>query len=132
MEITNAVASRDAMESIVTQRYYVATGKNRVTVEARNAREAADEAIDRIVNDDSMVRSMGQLTSISLHGFDLDSDDDILTLTTAVMERIGFRKNKNGELVRCKTCRGVGRLDCCERIDCLDCGGLFTKDCPDC
>lgn len=34
--------------------------------------------------------------------------------------------------VKCGTCNDVGRVDCCEVIDCKECGGLFTKDCPAC
>ena len=128
-ENTSSVAP---VQSIVPQRFYVSTGKNRVTVDAKNAREAAEIAIDRIVNDESTVRSMGRLTMVSRYGFETEADDDVFTATESVMEDIGFRRNEDGDLVRCRTCRGVGRLDCCERIDCLDCGGLFTKDCPDC
>jgi hypothetical protein len=113
-------------------RYYVATGDSRVTVDANNVSDAFDEAIDRIVNDERRDRSMGELVVASTHGFDSDADDDVYTLTVSVMERIGFKRNEDGDLVRCKTCRGVGRLDCCEETDCLDCGGLFTRDCPDC
>ena len=32
----------------------------------------------------------------------------------------------------CATCGDVGRLDCCDKLDCPDCQGLFTKFCPDC
>ena len=113
-------------------RYYVATGDSRVTVDAANVSDAFDEAIERIVNDQKRDRAMGQITVASTQGFDSDSGDDVFTSTIAVMERIGFKKNEDGEMVRCKTCRGVGRLDCCEETDCLDCGGLFTRDCPDC
>lgn len=122
-------ASADA---VVSQRYYVSTGKSRVTVDAPTAKDAAEEAIERIVSDESNNRPMGRLVMISRHGFDSEADDDLFTSTESVLERIGFRRDAKGNLVRCKTCRGVGRLDCCDRIDCLDCGGLFTKDCPDC
>lgn len=33
--------------------------------------------------------------------------------------------------VTCSTCNNVGRVDCCEDVDCKHCGGLFTRDCPD-
>ena len=120
------------VDAVVNQRFYVSTGKSRVTVDAPTANDAADEAIKRIVSDESKNRTIGQLVMISRHGFDSEADDDLFTLAESVMERIGFRRDAEGNLVRCKTCRGVGRLDCCDRIDCLDCGGLFTKDCPDC
>lgn len=120
------------MQTDTLQRFYVSTSKNRVTVDAKTARHAAVEAIERIVNDESTARSMGQLTMVSPYGFDSYEDDDIFMSTTSLMESIGFRPNEDGDLCRCKTCRGVGRLDCCDKIDCLDCGGLFTKDCPDC
>jgi len=132
MTIEETAASRAHVHGIVPQRFYVSTGKNRVTVDAKNAREAAGIAIDRIANDESTSRSMGRLTMISRHGFESEADDDVFTATESVMEDIGFSRNENGDLVRCKTCRGVGRLDCCDTTDCLDCGGLFTKDCPDC
>jgi hypothetical protein len=129
LENTSSVAP---VQSIVPLRYYVATGKNRVTVEAKTAREAAEEAIERIVSDDSRSRSMGQLTQVSKYGFHSDADDDVFMATESLMEAIGFRRNDEGDLVRCMTCRGVGRVDCCDKLDCLDCGGLFTKDCPHC
>jgi hypothetical protein len=113
------------------KRYYVTTGANRVTVDAKSVREAATDAIERIVSDD-VKRSMGQITMVSLHGFESDANDDVFVSTSAIMQEIGFRPNKDGELQRCRTCRGVGRLDCCDKIDCLDCGGLGTKFCTDC
>lgn len=114
------------------KRYYVTTGKNRVTVDAKTAKEAAETAIDRITSDTSKDRSMAEVTMVSLHGFDSEADDDIFMLTVNVMLAIGFSQNEAGELVRCMTCRGVGRLDCCNKVDCLDCGGFFKKLCPDC
>ncbi len=36
------------------------------------------------------------------------------------------------EPAECSTCNDVGRVDCCDAVDCKQCGGLFTKDCPDC
>ena len=114
------------------KRYYVTTGKNRVTVDAKTAREAAETAIDRITSDTSKARSMAEVTMVSLHGFESEADDDIFMLTVNIMLNIGFSRNEAGELVRCQTCRGVGRLDCCDKIDCLDCGGLGTKFCSDC
>jgi hypothetical protein len=120
------------MASTETKRYYVTTGKNRVTVDAKTAKEAAETAIDRITSDMSKNRSMAELTMVSLYGFDSEADDDIFMLTVNVMHTIGFKENDSGELVRCLTCRGVGRLDCCDKADCLDCGGLFTKLCPNC
>lgn len=132
MTIEETAASQAHVHGVVHQRFYVSTGKNRITVDAKNAGEAAEIAIDRIVNDDSKSRTMGRITMVSRHGFETAVGDDVFMSTESVMERIGFSRNEDGDLVRCKTCRGVGRLDCCEEIDCLDCGGLFTKDCPDC
>jgi hypothetical protein len=113
--------------------YFVTTGRSRVRVEANSTTEAMQEAVERIVSaPDALQRSLGQLTQCSTVDFDSGADDDVFALTQSLMVAIGFRKNAEGDLVRCNTCRGVGRLDCCEKIDCLDCGGLFTKDCPDC
>lgn len=120
------------LHDVVTLRWYVTTGKNRLTIDAPTSKDAFDEAIERIVNDDNTARTMGQLVMASRHGFESEADDDVFTSTVSVMERIGFRRNEDGDLVRCKTCKGVGRLDCCDKLECLDCGGLFTRLCPDC
>lgn len=32
----------------------------------------------------------------------------------------------------CRVCNDVGRLDCCGELDCPDCEGLFSKNCPGC
>lgn len=119
-------------QSIVTLRWYVTTGKNRLTIDAPTTNKAIEEAIERIVSDDNTSRSMGQLVMASLVGFDAESDDDVFSSTVSVMERIGFRRNDDDELVRCKTCKGVGRLDCCDKLSCLDCGGMSTRICRDC
>lgn len=33
---------------------------------------------------------------------------------------------------KCRTCNDVGRLDCCDGLECEKCQGLFTRLCPDC
>lgn len=114
------------------QRYYVSTGKNRVTVDATSVEDAAKQAVERIVSDESRSRAMGRLLSISKLGFDIEYDDYTFVSTTTVMKSIGFKEDENGYLFRCPKCRGIGLIDCCSKTACLDCGGSSKKLCPDC
>lgn len=51
----------------------------------------------------------------------------------SLIEDIGFRLSADGKTwKRCLRCRGVSRVDCCDRIDCERCRGLFTAWCTEC
>lgn len=51
----------------------------------------------------------------------------------SLLEDIGFKLSADRKRwERCSSCRGVGRIDCCDAADCKKCGGLFTAWCADC
>ena len=51
----------------------------------------------------------------------------------SLIQDIGFRLSEDGKMwTRCKICRGIGRVDCCEESDCQRCRGLFTAWCTHC
>ena len=51
----------------------------------------------------------------------------------SLIEDMGFRLSADGKTWRrCRLCRGIGRVDCCEQLDCERCQGLFTAWCTAC
>lgn len=109
-------------------KYFVRTGGNEVTIEAKSPMDAICEAFERIVAE---AGAMGQIAICSTESFTSCKDDDVIIASTCALEHIGFREH-DGVMTRCGECRGVGRVDCCDKIDCQKCGGLFTRDCPRC
>lgn len=110
-------------------KYFVSTGGTNLEIDASGHMEAFCQAVEKMICDKL---SFGLLMTCSTDGFsDLGNDDDVIILTQNVFERIGFTE-KDGQLTRCGICRGVGRIDCCDQLDCEKCQGLFNYVCPYC
>lgn len=109
-------------------KYFVSSGGHNIELEANSPMDAMCEAFERIMRAGG---GFGMIAVCSSVGFDSNAGDDLLCLSTVVLEQLGFVE-KDGVMTRCPECRGVGRVDCCDKIDCSKCGGLFTRDCPRC
>ena len=108
--------------------FFVRTGGNELTIEAKSPMDAICEAFEKIVAE---AGAMGQIAICSTESFTSCKDDDLIISSIVALEHIGFRQN-GGTMTRCGQCRGVGRIDCCDNLACPDCGGQFTRDCPAC